>query len=138
MRRFAVLALVAVLAACSDEDPDASTGTTSSSTTTETTDEAPEPEALDFTADELREAAFGTAACIDDPACPIVLDVVDGGATIQVETSLFRDSDAEVPGLALCVAATGLTDERVQVLGTDGGVVASGRAGGIPICDSDI
>jgi hypothetical protein len=56
------------------------------------------------------------------------------GDRLEVTTGLFPDSDAEAPGLAVCVAATQVYDGRVQVLGSDGSVLASGRRGEVPIC----
>lgn len=111
--------------------PTTSAPTTSAPTTVAPTTSAP----VDFT-NEVREAAFGTSACFDDPACPVVVSAEDQSGTLVITTTLFRDADADNPGLALCNAAAAYVwDDFVQVLGTDGGVIASGRSGDTPLCE---
>jgi hypothetical protein len=86
--------------------------------------------------DEVAEVLYGTATCLDDPACSIVTGTALVGDILQIETGLFRDSDAEIPGLSACNAvAAQLWAGPVQVLGTDGGVIASGHRDQVPLCE---
>lgn len=88
------------------------------------------------TLEQVRETLYGTATCLDDPGCPIIESVAVAGDFLQIQTGLFRDSDAVIPGLSACNAvAANLWEGFVQVLGTDGGPIASGKRGQIPICE---
>jgi len=59
---------------------------------------------------------------------------VSASEPVRVQTSPVRDADAGPVGQGVCVVTTRLTDAFVQVLGTDGGVIASGKAGDVPLC----
>jgi hypothetical protein len=88
------------------------------------------------TRDEVAAVLYGTATCVDDPTCEVVTDVSVAGDFLQIQTALFRDADAEIPGLSACNAvAAQLWPGFVQVLGSDGGVIASGSRDQVPFCE---
>lgn len=95
-----------------------------------------------LTRDDVAAVLYGTVTCPDDPECVVITKVfvIDPDAGIlQIETSLFPDSDAKLPGLAACNAvAADLWPGPVIVLGTDGRPIALGSRDNAPICELKI
>lgn len=107
-------------------DTESATSTTSAvvtTTTTATTTSAPSPTLPDGFEDTLRQFAL-------DRADLIVGVQLDPAGTLQIATTLYRDAEAGPPGMGMCITAQDAGWEgEIQVLGTDGGVIASTRQG---------
>lgn len=120
-----------LLVGCGQDDGEPVLTTTTSTTAQETTT----TEAEGVTIGQVREAILGTAACPDDPSCPVVDGVEVDGDTLLVSTVLVDDADATIPGRAVCAAvAATVWDGPVRVLASDGSILFSGQRDRQPIC----
>ena len=88
---------------------------------------------------DVAAVLYGTATCIDDPSCSVVAGVtVKEGSTLVIETTMYPDSDAVIPAKSACnaIAFEGIWDGPIQVMARDGRLLASGRAGNVPPCET--
>jgi hypothetical protein len=125
VRSLTIGLVVLSLTACAQRTDD------QAATTTTTTTADP------FDVDQLRslereDGPIGVAA-----SAITGVTVIDAG-WISIDTDIYRDAEGRRYAQALCVAVVTTPEfgvDTVQVLGSDGGVAASGRLGAIPICE---
>lgn len=122
----AVLAVIGAIAGGGAGDE-----TAPSTTTTTTT-----PEVTGPTRDEVAGVLYGTATCPDDETCAVITGVRAVDDRLVIDTSMFPDADAEIPGMSACNAiAIELWEGDVWVRGDDGAIIATGRRDNTPFCE---
>lgn len=119
MPRATGVVLALLLVGCgTDENSQGSTSSGGAATSSSTTPPAEAAVAPDM---EALAASFS-----DNRLEGATVDVV--GGSVQISTRLFRDAESGPAALGICIGAQEFGAEgEIQVLGSDGGVIASTR-----------